>query len=66
MRLLALALLLASAACDQLNKPLGHPQSSSSSGSSTQTTDADGGSASDPADGGAAPAFTAQPGDVQL
>jgi hypothetical protein len=52
------------AACDQLNKPIGHPSGSSSSGSAT--TSADGGELS--GEGGAAPApsITAQPGDIQL
>lgn len=56
------ALALATAACDQLNRPFGSPSSSSSSGS---TASVDAGDEDD--DGGApAPTITAEPGDIQL
>lgn len=60
-----LLLALTLGACDQLNKPIGHPSGSSSSGGSS-TTSADGGELA--AEGGASPAptITAQPGDIQL
>ncbi|MBX3198860.1 MAG: hypothetical protein KF850_31730 [Labilithrix sp.] len=56
------ALALATAACDQLNRPFGSPSSSSSSGS---TASADAGDDSDDASV-VAPAITAEPGDIQL
>ncbi|MBX3221662.1 MAG: hypothetical protein KF795_14165 [Labilithrix sp.] len=57
-------LALATAACDQLNRPFGSPSSSSSSGSSS-AAGADGGDEADDS-GTVAPAITAQPGDIQL
>lgn len=63
----ATSLALMTTACDQLNRPLGKPSSSSSSSGSSGSSGAstDGG---DGANEGATPAptITAQPGDIQL
>jgi hypothetical protein len=57
-------------ACDDLNRPLGHPQSpgaSSSSSSSSGSAASDAGAPSSDMDAAApAPTITPQPGDIQL
>lgn len=63
--------LLLLTACDDLNRPMGHPRSptfppESSSSSSTGGVPSDGGVTSDGAIPGPAPTITPQPGDIQI
>lgn len=70
LRLSTLVLLVT--ACDDLNKPLGHPKSpsfppeSSSSSSSTGGVSSDGGTTPDGGPSAPAPTITPQPGDIQI
>jgi hypothetical protein len=61
----AFAVVLAAAACDDLNKPIGVPRSPGARPPSNASTDG-GGDAND--EGGAmpAPTITPQPGDIQI
>jgi len=67
--LLFIVLYLSVSACDDLNRPLGHPQSpgaSSSSSSGSAASDAGAPSSSDMDAAAPAPTITPQPGDIQL
>jgi hypothetical protein len=72
-RLFALLLLTVSlVACDDLNRPMGHPKSpsltpeSSSSSSGGMPSSTDGGTPSPEAGPGTAPTVQPQPGDIQI